>query len=539
MKSTLPVALLSVLLLSVPASAGEPVRMASSPDLSPDGRTVAFAWRGDIWSVPVEGGVARQLTLNPADDASPHYSPDGLEIAFVSERDTGRQVHVVPAEGGEPEQLTHDTNGFSLHGWFPDGRSLLVLGDSDRFWRRSRRFYRIARHGRSAAEMVFDAYGDDGCLSADGSRLLFTREGTQWWRKGYRGPSASQIWLYALGTGEFRALLREETASRWPIWLPGGEAFLYVGTADGTQSLMRCDLASGERRRLTRFPDDSVVSPVISPDGSVVVFRHLFDLYRFRPGVDEAPVKIPVVTAGDRATPPTVRRVEKRADEAAFTADGLEVAIVAGDDLWVMDTVLREPRRIPCTPEEERGPVFTPDGEFIYFLSDHEGQGDVWRAERADPETFWWLNETFVLTRITEDSEEESRLSLSPDGERLAFVKGRGDLVVTDLLGEDERVLVRAFRAPQYDWSPDGRWIAYSVDDDDFNTDVWVVPADGSSPAVNVSRHPDDEGHPAWSPDGRVLAFTGRRWDRETDVCFVWLRREDENAPRSSGPGLP
>jgi len=103
---------------------------------------------------------------------------------------------------------------------------------------------------------------------------------------------------------------------------------------------------------------------------------------------------------------------------------------------------------------------------------------------------------------------------------------------VTNLDAGDERVVLRAFTGPQYDWSPDGRWIAYAVNDDDFNVDVWVVPVDGSEEAVNVSRHPADESNPVWSPDGKMLAFTGQRWERETDIHYVWLAKEDDEATK-------
>lgn len=70
---------------------GEAIRLALDPALSPDGSTLAFAWRGDIWTVPVEGGIAQQLTQHPSSDSNPHFSPDGKEIAFESSRDRGQR----------------------------------------------------------------------------------------------------------------------------------------------------------------------------------------------------------------------------------------------------------------------------------------------------------------------------------------------------------------------------------------------------------------------------------------------------------------
>src|SRR5205823_3740951 len=133
---------------------------------------------------------------------------------------------------------------------------------------------------------------------------------------------------------------------------------------------------------------------------STIVFRHLFDLYRLKPGNGE-PQKIAVEVGGDRSPERKDRRTLTTATQVAFTADGLEVAFIAGGDLWVMDTELREPRRVTATAEEERSPLFAPDGESLLFVSDAGGQSDVWRAEKADKTKYWFQNTTFKLSKVT------------------------------------------------------------------------------------------------------------------------------------------
>ena len=93
----------------------------------------------------------------------------------------------------------------------------------------------------------------------------------------------------------------------------------------------------------------------------------------------------------------------------------------------------------------------------------------------------------------------------------MAFVKGRGDLWIMDPDGHNAHRLLAHWNHPTYEWSPDGKWLAYAVYDNDFNRDVWVVPVDGSRPPVNLSCHPNIDDNPAWSPDGRIIAFTARR----------------------------
>jgi len=516
-----------LLAATVQGAQQEQIRLGSDPALSPDGSKLAFAWRGDIWVVPTEGGIARQMTQHPSTDSQPAFSPDGSEIAFVSNREAGSQVYIMPAEGGTPEQLTFHTAGFTLEQWHPSGDALLVNANRDHFWPEAQRFFKISRHERKAEELLFDAHGQDGSLSPDGKRLLFTREGMQWWRKGYYGARASQIWMYDFKAARYTKLLQRETDSAWPLWKADGNGFYYVGSQSGAFNLWEYDFETGRERQLTEFEDDSVVFPCISRDGSTIVFRHLFDFYRYEPGEDGAPVRIEITNAGDSVTLPTERRMLDEATDVAFSDDGLEIAFVAGGDLWVMDTELREPRQVTQTPEQEQTPVFSPEGDYIVFVSDKEGQSDIWRVERSDAELYWWQNEVFELKRLTQDADVESDIRLSPDGSWISFVKGLGDLWIMTPEGKNIKRLLRSWNSPDYDWSPDGKWIVYAIDDNDFNRDIRVMPVDVSAEAVNISRHPYDEYGPVWRPDGKVIAFTGERLDREQDIFYVWLEKEE------------
>jgi tricorn protease len=528
LKSLIPVAALAVLLgVSAPASATETIHLANNPALSPDGATLAFDWNGDVWSVPTAGGIARALTRHPAHDSQPHFSPDGKEIVFVSDRSGSPQVHVMPAGGGTPRQVTYHTAGFTIQEWMRDGR-LLVSANRDHYWRHAERFFAIKPAERRAEELLFDDYGHQGSLSPDGRQLLFTREGQAWWRKGYHGSQAAQIWLYDLETKLFRKLLSEEAGCLWPLWKPDGKGFYFVGAASGSFNLWEHDLQTNQNRRLTGFTDDSVVFPCLSADGSTLVFRHLFDLYCLHPGTNEAPVKIDVGLNSDLPAERVERRVLRQATDVAFTADGLEIALIAGGDLWVMDTELREPVPVTMTAEEERSPVFSPDGQSLLYIADRDAGSDVYRASREDKTKPWWQNEKFGIDRLTKDGQVKIDLRFSPDGSKISYIRARGDLWVADSDGANAKRVVSACDRIEYDWSPDGRWMVYAKADADFNRDVWVIPIDGSREPFNLSRHPYNDGEPTWSPDGRLIAFTGRRGLTEIDIHYVWLRAEDD-----------
>lgn len=508
-------------------SDGQSIQLAGTPALSPDGSRIAFSWRGDIWTADSNGGVATALTRHTGGDSLPKFSPDGSEIAFVSTRTGSSQIFRIPAEGGSPTQVTHDTGGYRLEGWYPDGESLLVNASRDHFWRRPERFFEVSLGARQADRLLFDAYGREGWISPDESQLLFTREGVSWWRKGYHGSQASQIWHADLQSGEMKLLLGSDGGNRTPIWKPDQTGFYYVGSESGSFNLWSYDLATGKSKQLTKFEDDSVVSPSISADGSTLVFRHLFHIYRMDLEVGSPPRRVNFEVVGDEAVDPVLRRNLDSASDVAFTQDGLEIAFIAGGDLWVMDTELREPIQVTNTPEDESSPLFTAEGDALIFVSDQGGQSDIWRAERGDAERYWWLNDEFNLTRLTEDADIESNLSFSPDGETLAYSRGRGGLWTMDPDGKSQRELFPGWNMPDITWSPDGAWIAYAVQDDEFNSDIWIRKADGSDEPQNVSKHPDRDGGPVWSPDGKRLAWTGRRSDDEYDVYWVNLVRAD------------
>ncbi len=531
----LAILLTSISLGQEPVKPGdrEPIRLANQPALSPDGSTLVFAWGGDLWTVPTAGGQARPLTRNAGVDRDPVFSPDGKRVGFSSDRQGSFQPFVMPAAGGLPRQVGFHTGGYVVEGFTPDGRSLLVSVGRDHFWRDADRFALIGSEGRTAEVPLFDAAGRNGELSPDGKKLLFTREGAQWWRKGYKGSQDSQVWMYDLESKAFTKVLDPPGGALWPLWRGDGKGLFYVGLEKGSLNLRERDLASGTDRALTSFADDSVVYPCISRDGGTIVFRHLFDFYKVATTGSSLPTRIEIYQEGDSTRDPIERRVLQTASQVTFSKDGLEVAFIAGGDLWVMDTELKEPRQVTETPEEERDPMFSPKGDALWFVSDQGGQTDLWKASKGDPGKDWWQSPNFKLDRITQDSDVEADLKWSPDGSKVAYLKGRGDLYVISGEGKDPKKLVEAFDAPRFDWSPDAKWLVYAKSDDDFNEDIWVTPVDGWRLPFNLSRHPDNEGNPVWSPDGKVIAFTGRRADTEVDIYFVYLREdEDEKTGR-------
>src|SRR5438094_9077821 len=102
-----------------------------TPELSPDGRLVAYtvrrtnwdenAYETQIWLADATTGAARELTHAKKSSRSPAWSPDGSRLAFISDRSDKNQIYVISASGGEAEALTSLEDGMHRFQWSPDG----------------------------------------------------------------------------------------------------------------------------------------------------------------------------------------------------------------------------------------------------------------------------------------------------------------------------------------------------------------------------------------------------------------------------------
>jgi tricorn protease len=517
------------------ATAQEERPFARFPSVSPDGRIVAFSYQGDIWTVPVDGGRATRLTIHEAYESYPRWSPDGGRIAFVSDRYGSDDIFVMDATGSGVTRLTFHSAADVLGGWTPDDRLLFQTRRTYAQVEREPEIYEVSVAGGTPNRLL-NGLGFTPRMSPDGRFIAFVFRTNGEFRKGYVGPANKDIWVYDTQANRYTRFTNYDGNDFRPEWV-GSRTLLFVSERDGTYNVYRRGIddngdASGSAEQVTSFTGDGVRTFGVSADGATLVLERQTDLYVMRGGGAPALLGIDV-PADDRFDPVERRTFTNQASSFDISPDGKLIAFVVRGELFVTENDSEKNRTVRLTshPYRDLDAMWTSDSTLI-FASDREGQFDLYMLESADPdESNLFRSLKHRAVRLTDSEEDERLYSLSPDYSKLAFGRGRGELVVAEIEGGrlgGERVLLDGWDTPGgVSWSPDGRWLAYSLDDLDFNTEIYIHAADDSGEPVNFTKHPKGDYSPVWSKDGSKLGFISARNNGDADIWFVWLRHED------------
>ncbi len=510
---------------------GPPVWFASEPAVSPDGREVVFSWRRDLWRVPVEGGRAVQITSHPATDSHPMFSPDGATLYFGSFREGPRHLYAMPASGGEMVRLSNHSEGLIPETVHPDGGRVFFRAQRDAPMPHPHRIFSVAPQGGPAGEeMLFDLPGHSISVHPFDDRVLFCLNGEAKHRRGYRGSRSSSIWLLENGGDgqeRFVRLVEEDAGARTPLWRPDGRSYFYVSERDGTWNVWLHDLTEDRHGQLTFFSGDGVYDPALSADGTVMVFNRGPELWRWHPTGDSPPEPIEVThSRDDGLTVQDVRRV-RGTEDADFSESGREIVFEAEGRLFVMDNFLRQPNPITDGTTRHESPRFSKNGTFVYAIEDCGQHRALVRIRRTNEEGFWWSSRGFESETLSPGGTMIAAYQFDTEGKQLAWVELPGNLVIADADGNETRSIYKTWETFDFDWSPDGRWMAVADRDANFNRDIRIVCVKGKHEPYNVSRHPGNHWMPRWSPDGSMLAFLGQRTPNNTRIHFVHLSIEE------------
>ena len=527
-------------------AAQEPIQMGRTPDISPDGKLVAFSYLGDIWVVEAIGGKARQVTMHRAHEIYPVFSPDGRSIAFSSNRHGSYNVFVIPVDSGKPRQLTFDSANDVVTGWSPDGKQVLFSSTRSLTFPPSTEMYTVPAEG-GRTQRVSAAEGREGVFSPTGDRIAYVRGPGAWYRKGYRGSSNDDIWICnADGSGN-RQLTMNSVQDNSPMWSRDGQWIYYVSECYGTPANIikqevstavslpstLTPLAVGEAAsqltsstplleqpkpvQLTHHSDDAVRRARISANGEWIVYECGADLWVVSTKEGAAPRKLAIeVHTDDKSNTERVETFSSNgASEFALSPDEKNIVLVVHGELFAMPNApTGKPRRLTETNVNNHSAVWSPDNSRVLFISDRSGHDNIYMIQPDDAEHPQLVNAHKVkTTQLTKGSDAVFGVTFSPDGKRVAFIQG-SKLWAMSPDGADQKIIVNDTKVADYDWSPDSKWFVYSRVDGSFASELYVIPSTGATaenPARNITRYATYNSDVTWSADGGKIAFLSIR----------------------------
>jgi tricorn protease len=507
-------ALLFGALSALPATAQEPIRFGRTPDISPDGRLVAFSYLGDIWVVETIGGTARAITSHPAHDVFPVFSPDGRSIAFSSNRHGSYDVYVVPAYGGRPKRLTSDSASDVVCGWSADGKQILFASTRSTSFPQGFELYTVPVEG-GQARRISAAEGKDGVFSPAGDRIAYVRGPGTWYRKGYRGSANDDVWVCNADGTDNRRFTDFNGQDGSPMWSADGRTIYYVSEYFGTPANIVKKPADGSQGvppvQLTHHTDDGVRRARISRNGEWIVYECGPDLWVVSTRDAAPPRKLAIeVYADDKANTERVESFTHGATEFVPSPDEKHVAFAVHGNLFLQAVSLQPGKavRLTETSANDHGIAWAPDGSKLLFLSDRDGKEDIYLLQANDPEHPKFVEaHQFKVTRLTDTPDAKVGLSFTPDGKRVGFLRS-GKLWTMKPDGTDQKAIVDDVHVFDYEWSPDARR------DGSFASELYVIPSTGATkenPPRNITRYATFNGDVSWSADGRMICFLSER----------------------------
>jgi len=506
-----------------------------NPAINNSGSKIAFSLQGDIWTVPFSGGEAKRLTVHEAYESNPVWSDDGKWIAFEGTRFGNRDIFITDASGSTPKRLTFHSANDNVTGWTPAGE---VLFTTNRVYNKvnwNSEIHKVSAKG-GTPQRILDAYGEYATESPDGKFIAFVKGACRITREAYRGSANKDIWLFVNETGKYIQLTDFDGNDYLPRW--AGNSLYYISAKEGKYNVYKMNIKpdgtpEGASVKISDFDNFGVRHFSVSADGKKFAMEVGADIYTMVSG--EKPKVLPVEVPSDYKFDPVERKtVTSGASEFAVSPDGKYLAVVANGEIFVTENDKDESRAVNISNHAYRDQnVQWLSDTTLVFVSDRDGQFDLYLAKSADEnesDLFKTLKREIV--RITDTDAEESYPVISPDGKKIAFERGIGNLTVADISEDgslsNEIILLEGWGEPGgVVWSPDSKWLAYSHDDLYYNSEIFIHAADNSSKPVNVTMHPKGDYSPVWSPDGSKLGFISERNNRNNDVWFVWLKKSD------------
>ncbi|WP_316836568.1 S41 family peptidase [Pedobacter nutrimenti] len=497
------------------------------PAISPDGKNIAFGYKGDIYLVSSSGGQAVPLTLNEAQDMMPVWSRDSKTIAFASNRYGNFDVFTIPVSGGTPTRLTYNSANDYPYDFSPDGKSV-IFGSARNAPAKNVRFatrifqnvYSVKTSGGkpllvSAAGMERAHYNNDG------SSIVFEdRKGYEdAWRKHHTSSVTRDIWTMDVKKNTYTKLTSFEGEDREPVYSNDDKWVYYLSEKAGNQNLFRMPSnAPGESKQLTTFKENPVRHLSRSADNTIC-FTQDGEIYTLKENGTPQKLKVSILNDG-RDNIAKTEAVSGNVSEFSLSPNGKEIAFVNRGEIFVTAVESGQTKQITKTPAQERSVQWSPDGKSLIYATERNNSWDIYRSTIQQKDEPYFYAATVIKDEpLINSAAEEFQPLYSPDGKEIAYIENRNILKVYNIASKKTKTLLPEGRNHSYsdgdwsfEWSPDGKWIL--ADDQNghmFMSHAALIKADGTGEIIHPVNSGFGEGNNKWALKGKMMTWLSSR----------------------------
>ncbi len=505
--------LLLVLFLIGLATAADEARLLRFPAVSKE--SVVFTYAGDLYTVPLRGGIARRLTGHEGFEMFARFSPDGQWLAFTAQYDGNTEVYLMPSQGGEPKRLTFtatlsrddvsDRMGPNniVMTWTSDGRSIVYRSRQASFNDFIGALYQVNRDGGLSQQLPLPR-GGFCSFAPDGKQLAYNRVFREFrtWKR-YRGGQADDIWIYDFASKKTENITSNPAQDIIPMWV--GQKIYFISDRDENKrmNLFVYDVTNKQTRQLTQFKDYDVKFP--SCNAQAIVFENGGYIYLFDV-LSEKCERIPIIIANDMLySRDEIRNVSDAIYGSALSPDGKRALFNSRGDVFSVPVKNGPTRNVTATPGvHERNPQWSPDGRRITFISDRSGEDEIYVQEQDG---------SAAAQAVTSgETTYKYRPLWSPDNKKILWSDRLQRLRYVDV---DTRMIKEVahavrFEIRDYNWSPDSKWITWAQPEEKGMSNIYLYGLETGA-TICVTDNWYESYQPMFSADGKALFFVSDR----------------------------